>query len=171
MTGASLASADLRILLAEISTARGLLRQLAEEIEDVRQRHPADVPREALALLAVDLHSYYTKLESLLERILVSFEGQVPRGESAHVGVLRVAALAVPGIRPAILGDPLREGLDELRKFRHFFRHAYALDLRADKLRSVLEPFSGTRRAVDLALETFADFIEDTVAQLEQLAR
>lgn len=104
MTGAKIASSDSRLLLAEISTARLLLAQLSAEVEGVRKQHPTLVPRGAL--IAIDLHSYCTKLESLLERILVSFEGQAPRGEAAHAGLLRVAALAIPGIRPAIFGEP-----------------------------------------------------------------
>jgi hypothetical protein len=167
MTGAMLASGDLRLLLAEITTARTLLGQLAAEVESVRQRHPAAVPREALALIAVDLHSYYTKLEGLLERILISFEGQAPPGESGHAGLLRVAGLAIPGVRPAIFSERTREDLDELRKFRHFFRHAYALDLRADKLARVLDPFMAGHSMIDGELETFATFIERTVDQLE----
>lgn len=168
MTGATLASADLRLLLAEIATTRSLLAQLAAEVATVRQQHRTEVPREALALIAIDLHSYYTKLESLLERVLTSFEGQSPRGESGHAGLLRVAALAIPGIRPAIFGEHVREALDELRKFRHFFRHAYALDLRADKLERVLALFTPGHPRIDLELQAFVTFVETTVAQLER---
>lgn len=167
MTGAMLASNDLRLLLAEIATARTLLGQLAAEVDSVRQRYPGVISREALALIAVDLHSYYTKLESLLERILVSFEGRAPRGESGHAGLLRVAILAIPGIRPAIFGEQTREALDELRKFRHFFRHAYALDLRSDKLERVLAFFISGHPAIDLDLQGFVTFVETTIAQLE----
>lgn len=38
MTGAMLASGDLRLLLAEIATARTLLGQLAAEVESVSWR-------------------------------------------------------------------------------------------------------------------------------------
>jgi len=168
MTGATLASGDLKLLLAEIATARSLLAQLAAEVDSVRQRYPGIIAREALALIAIDLHSYYTKLESLLERILVSFEGQSPRGEAGHAGLLRVAALAIPGVRPAIFGESVREALDELRKFRHFFRHAYALDLRADKLERVLAVFVPGHPLIDLDLQALVAFIESTVAQLER---
>jgi len=167
MTGATMASGDLRLLLAEIATARPLLAQLAAEVESVLHRNPETIPREALALIAIDLHSYYTKVEGLLERILISFEGQAPRGESGHVGLLRVAGLTIPGVRPAIFSEQTREVLDELRKFRHFFRHAYALDLRADKLARVLDPFIPGHPALDRELEAFVAFIERTVAQLE----
>jgi hypothetical protein len=167
MTGATLASGDLRLLLSEVATARQLLSQLAAEIESVRKQHPGTVSREVLALLAVDLHSYYTKLESLLERILVSFEGHTPRRESGHAGMLRVASLAVPGIRPAIFGPSVRDALDELRKFRHFFRHAYALDLRSDKLDRVLELFMPAYPVIDEELVSFVAFVEATIAQLD----
>ena len=168
MTGAKLASGDLRLLLAEIATALTLLEQLAAEISSVRLRHPAALLREALALIAVDLHSYYTKLEGLLERVLVSFEGQAPRGESGHAGLIRVAGLAIPGVRPAIFSERTREALDELRKFRRFFGHAYALDLRADKLARVLDPFIPGHALIDSELRAFAKFVETTVAQLER---
>jgi hypothetical protein len=168
MTGAMVASGALRLLLAEVATARVLLDQLAAEVESVRLRHAAEIPREALALMAIDLHSYYTKLESLLERILVSFEGQAPKGESGHAGLLRVAGLTIPGVRPAIFAESSREVLDELRKFRHFFRHAYALDLRADKLERVLALFAPGHPAIDLDLRNFVAFIEATVEQLER---
>jgi hypothetical protein len=167
MTGPSLASTDLRLLLAEIATARQLLSQLAAEVESVRKQHPGVVSREVLALLAIDLHSYYTKLESLLERILVSFEGHTPRGESGHAGLLRVASLALPGIRPAIFGQDARDALDELRNFRHFFRHAYALDLRADKLDRVLQLFLPAYPVIDRELVVFVAFVEATIAQLD----
>jgi hypothetical protein len=52
---------------------RALLSQLAVEVASVRARYPTAMPREPLALVAVDIHSYYTKTEALLARILMSF--------------------------------------------------------------------------------------------------
>jgi hypothetical protein len=167
MTGARLASADLRLLLAEIATSRDLLERIAEEIEDVRQRHPVSIAREPLALLALDLHAYYTKLEALVERILLSFEGHFPRDEAEHAGLVRLAYLAIPGIRPAIFSEPVRDALDELRHFRDFFRHGYALELRADKLERALIPFLSAHPLIDADLVAFVQFVEMMVAELE----
>jgi hypothetical protein len=167
MTGARLASADLRLLLAEIATGRDLLERIAKEIEDVRGRHPLTIPREPLALLALDLHSYYTKLEALVERILLSFEGHFPRDEAEHAGLVRISYLAIPGIRPAIFSEPVRDALDELRRFRDFFRHGYSLDLRADKLECALAPFLTAHRRIDGDLGAFVQFIEMMVGELE----
>lgn len=57
--------------------------------------------------------------------------------------------------------------MDELRKFHHFFRHASALDLRADKLERVLTLFIRGHTAVDADLQAFVSFIDATVTQLE----
>lgn len=59
MTGAELALVRIRKLAAETRDALGRLEELAAEIRTV---HPTDtVPsRPVLALIAVDLHSYYT---------------------------------------------------------------------------------------------------------------
>ena len=75
--------------------------------------------------------------------------------------------LAIPGVRPAIFSERTREALDELRRFRPFFRQANALDLRADKLARVLDPFITGHSMIDGELQTFATFIERTVDQLE----
>jgi hypothetical protein len=37
--------------------------------------------------------------------------------------------LDVPGVRPAVIPEMALPALHELRKFRHFFRNAYILDL------------------------------------------
>ena len=39
-------------------------------------------------------------------------------------------AVDVKGMRPAVLSDPTRELMHEVRKFRHAVRHKYALQLR-----------------------------------------
>jgi hypothetical protein len=47
--------------------------------------------------------------------------------------------LTVEGVRPAFLSKNSFALLDNLRAFRHLFRHAYSYDLDERKLRIVLE--------------------------------
>ena len=44
----------------------------------------------------------------------------------------------IEGIGPALLSEESFLLLDELRAFRHFFRHAYASRLESEKVRIVL---------------------------------
>ena len=85
--------------------------------------------RPELVLIAVNLHGWYTALETALERVARLLDQTVPDGGSWHLDLLAQMRLEVPGVRPAIVPESVMPGLHELRKFRHFFRNAYALDL------------------------------------------
>ena len=159
MTARHLAEAELRRLAGEIADARRRLGELAREIASLDPGPQGDLARAPLALIAVDLHSYYTALESLLERILVAIEGKAPIGTAAHAEILRLATRPIEAVRPPLL-DPTRlDALDELRRFRHFFRHAYALDLSHLKLRRALDPFAALHTGVDADLAGLLEFL------------
>jgi hypothetical protein len=166
-----LAAAELRVLLGEIATTRVMLSRLRDEIARVDPGPDASPPREVLALLAMDLHSWYTALESLLARILGAFEGALPEGESSHALILRAALRPIEGVRPAVLRAELRDDLDEIRRFRHFFRHAYSLELRADRLRRALEPFATAATGVEADLLRFEQAVRDFVAEIDAVSR
>ena len=61
-----------------------------------------------------------------------------------HIELLRRMRLEIPGVRPAALSSEMSfQRLDELRAFRHVFRHAYSYGLDDERvfflLRRVLE--------------------------------
>jgi hypothetical protein len=168
VTARELAHVELAALLSEIDEARHRMAALAEEIGNVDPGGDGDPSRAILALLAVDLHSWYSALESLLERILAAVDGSTPTGKALHAELLRQASRPLEGIRPAILAPQRFADIDELRKFRHFFRRAYALDLRHDKLRRSLEPFVHVHRDIDADLAQFADFVRKLIDELRE---
>jgi len=91
--------------------------------------------RPELVLIAVNLHGWYTALETALERVARLLDQTVPDGGSWHLDLLAQMQLEVPGVRPAIVPEGFTPELHELRKFRHFFRNAYALELDAALVR------------------------------------
>jgi len=56
---------------------------------------------------------------------------------------------------PAMLRKELRARLDGVRKFRHFFRHNYAVTLRADAIASVGQQYQLVAPAFRQAVERF----------------
>ena len=66
-------------------------------------------------------------------RVARQIDGDVPRGDW-HQEFLRAMGLAIDGIRRALLSRVSVAALRELLSFRHFFRHAYAVELEADRL-------------------------------------
>jgi hypothetical protein len=167
--------------MPEASDMRGRLARLASELAADREAilrlgrdtaacagsvTPATTDPAALALLAVDIHRWYTGLESALERIERTF-GSLPSGGDWHLELLAGASLDIAGVRPPILPAKLNPSLREVLRFRHFFRHAYAVELDARKLLGVASHVVGAHGAVDAALADFAEFVSRAAAALD----
>jgi hypothetical protein len=90
--------------------------------------------RGALAEAAIALHHAYGAVESALSRIARSVDAGLPEGPDWHQALLSVMALEIDRVRPAVLSAETRDLAQRLLGFRHFFRHAYAVDLDGERL-------------------------------------
>lgn len=147
-----------------------LLRDAATSQEialDVRARlgHLEDAAPEVVAYVAVQVHRYYTAVESLIERI-ERVLGAVPDGPDWHHELLRGATYELDGIRPPILSDATYDHLAEILRFRHFFRHAYVVALDARKLATVVRHVDGVHDSLQQELQAFAEFLRDLTTSL-----
>ncbi len=131
-------------LRAELERDVSAMEARASEVDDLLRRWSADgnLGRAEIIVMAVNLHGWYTALETALERIARLLDQSVPGGSTWHVDLVEQMQLDVAGVRPAALPGDSRPKLDELRKFRHFFRNAYVFDLDPDLVR---------RRAIELS--------------------
>ena len=106
--------------------------------------------------LAYQIHNLYSACEQLFELVARAFENQI-EGANYHVDLLRRMRSEIKGVRPALLTEGLSSQLNELRGFRHFFRHAYSTELdpaRVEELTEIaLEVRKPLRAAVDLFIE------------------
>lgn len=125
-------------LRAEIASD---LRTYSTLIDELAGLPPlAGGARSTLAQAAVALHHAYGAVESALARIARLLEDSPPEGPDWHQVLLAGMALDVESVRPAVLSGPALAALRRLLGFRHFFRHAYGVDLdgvRLEELRSV----------------------------------
>jgi hypothetical protein len=86
--------------------------------------------------LAYQLHNLYGACEQLFELIARAFENRID-ARQYHVDLLRRMRTEIEGVRPALLDSTeLERDLHELRAFRHFFRHAYAVELNPKESKS-----------------------------------
>jgi hypothetical protein len=124
------------------------------------------IGRADLVLIAVNLHGWYTAFEAALERTARQLDQTVPTGSSWHVDLLDQMRIEMPGLRSALIPEGTLILLHELRKFRHFFRNAYVLELDAPQVRA---------RATNLALiadpvaSRLRDFLSELTTTVEAL--
>ena len=124
--------AKLQRLRAEVAFDRAALERRAQELAGLELGPSAEAA--VCAQAAVALHHAYGSVESILLRVARQIDGDVPGGGEWHQELLHGMGLAVEGIRPAVLSRESVAALRELLSFRHFFRHAYAVELEADRL-------------------------------------
>ena len=86
-------------------------------------------------LVALSLDHAYQAFENVLVRLERALGLPARTSPAWHRALLADAALAVPGLRPALFPGSVEGDWDELRRFRHFLRHAYPLDLDPRRLR------------------------------------
>lgn len=115
-------------------------------IEKIRGRKEfASWSEQETVFLAYLLHNIYSAFEELFKQIAKTFENQLDDSGRYHAELLRRMALEIHKIRPAFLSFPSLEVLEELRRFRHLFRHAYDFDLMPERIDGLAERVEGAR--------------------------
>ena len=127
--------ARIAILKAEIDSHERDIDRIYERIEQRTRifRQTA----EGVDSMAYQIHNLYSAFEQLFETVVHFFENRLEE-ERYHIDLLRRMRLEIDGIRPALVSDGAFDLLDELRRFRHFFRHAYTAELNPEKLDDLL---------------------------------
>ena len=126
----------LAILEASIKEQLKLIKKLHEEIKKKIDNFKSSP--EAIDSMAYKLHNLYCAYEELFEIVADFFENQI-EGIRYHINLLRRMKLYIEGIRPNLISEDVYLLLDELRKFRHFFRHAYGVELDPGKVERIAE--------------------------------
>ncbi len=109
-----------------------------EQIELVLKETPTRVELPNLSILelagvATLLHNFYNGVENILKQIFIAHEIPLPVGASWHRDLLNNA------FDNSVITIETQNSLREFLAFRHFFTHAYALDLYPERMEPLVE--------------------------------
>ena len=161
-------SDKLRILKAELRADMVVLDELEGKYRLIHAKLAMIQPDEFDYIgLAYTIVNLYNLMENYFLRVAKCFENNIDR-LNWHKDLVRRMALDIEGVRPALLAMGDVALIDELRAFRHLFRHIYQSELDVDKLKLV---DSRTSKAVDAfrsAHERFVDKLDQLIMLIEE---
>lgn len=158
--------AHLQRLRAEIASDRDALARRLGELRGLDLGGAPDAGQ--LARAAVALHHAYSAVETIFKRVAQTLEQDVPRGADWHQVLLDEMALELEGIRPVVLSAASHQLLRRLLAFRHFFRHAYAVELDARRLEAVRKDALEAAPLVDADLDQLDTYLAELVARADE---
>ena len=161
-------SDNLRTLKAELRADMVVLDELEGKYRLIHAKLAMIQPDEFDYIgLAYTIVNLYNLMENYFLRVAKCFENNIDR-LNCHKDLVRRMALDIDGVRPALLAMVDVALIDELRAFRHVFRHIYQSELDVDKLKLV---DSRTPKAVDAfrsAHERFVDKLDQLIVLIEE---
>jgi hypothetical protein len=125
-----------------------------ERLKSVKPAFPQAEYRD-LAAAAYCLHNIYNALENSFEQISRTFENHVVDVTHWHKELLEKMFLDMSPVRPRIFPRELRQVLNDLRGFRHLFRHAYDFQLDSRRMEVLLKDWQQYREQILDCLRVF----------------
>ncbi|MFC1526451.1 hypothetical protein ACFL6X_06550 [Candidatus Latescibacterota bacterium] len=139
-----------------MGTLRDRVEAELENIERALGELPTDRDCSALSALelagvAALLHNFYSGIENILKQVVAAEGVDLPSGDSWHRELVDVA------LRRGLLQRSTAEALRPYLAFRHFFVHAYAVDLRPERVQPLVDGSSGVLHALCADVQDSAD--------------
>ncbi|OGU76736.1 MAG: hypothetical protein A2V93_06610 [Ignavibacteria bacterium RBG_16_34_14] len=103
-----------------------------------------------LAGVAALLHNFYNGIENILKQVFISKKIIIPENKTWHKELLEKA------VDNKILSEESKIQLGEYLAFRHFFSHAYAIDLYSEKMESLVK---NSKQVYQIFKEEMSKFI------------
>ena len=152
-----------KILILTNSIQRDL--DVIAGIYDDLDRHPMtrEIDQDTLIVIAYHLHNLYNAFENIFRNVAMVFENSVEDTTRWHAQLLERMRLDILPLRPAVISDEMYGALDELRRFRHVFRHAYILKLDPLRLQIVIREANDLKSLYPDQMQRFIKFLQSLI--------
>src|SRR4030067_1096348 len=152
------------ILKAELNAQLSEIEDIYKKLEDRRKKRG----KAGIESIAYQLHNLYCAFEDLFKIVAETFENHIQDKTKYHMELLKRMTLSIEGVRPQLLSQESYILLDNLRSFRHFFRHAYSYEIDVRKVRIVLDDADKLREMFKKNVEIFFENLSHHQLSIKQ---
>ncbi|MEZ4513444.1 MAG: hypothetical protein R3C62_16375 [Chloroflexota bacterium] len=150
----------LEIIRSQLERQLLWIERIYENLQE-RQEYARSAPLIYAESIAYQLHNLYSAIEDLMKLVAKAFENHLEDMSRWHWELIDRMTLEIAGVRPALLQKETAVYLHKLRSFRHFFRHAYTVELDRDELLRNLQTAEAVRPLLRRDVQTFLQQFEE----------
>lgn len=151
------------ILKSEIENDYQRLNRLLGKFEKSYNEFLGSGEYSKIVESAFYVNQLHTGFESIFKNTAKTFENNIEQ-DYWHKSLLERMTLSIQDIRPALISEESFNCLNELRAFRHFFRHAYDTDINSEKFKIVADRVYKLRDLFQKDLKKFLHFVDSLTA-------
>lgn len=155
------------ILKSELIYDSKKLNRLVGKFNKSYEDYLAGLEYSKLVESAFYVSQLYSGFEKIFKNVAKVFENNIEQ-DFWHKSILERMSLEIQDIRPALISEGSLKGLNELRTFRHFFRHAYDADIDKDKFKIIGKSVSELKEMFEKDLKNFLDFLDQLLQSLNE---
>ena len=157
--------AEFDFQIRQIDSIYGNLKKKTLTIE----KHEAAV--EAVESAGYWMHNLYCAFEDLFKLVAGFWENNLITNGEFHIHLLKRMLVEIEGVRPALLTNASYKILNELRGFRHVFRHAYSYGLDNERVSALLRKILGQKDILIGDLQTFRNIVAGFAAAPDESSK
>ena len=135
-----------------------------ENIYEILKKKAVAIEKKRVAEESVEsggywIHNLYCAFEDLFKLVAGFWENSLSTDGEYHIQLLKRMQIEIEGVRPALLSSAGYRLLNELRAFRHVFRHAYSYDLDRERVAILLRKILDNKSTVVNDLQNFRNTV------------
>ena len=138
------------------------IRKIYALLEEKSSKAQPQASSKLVESIGYWLHNLYSAYEDLFRLIAAFWENSLESSSTYHIELLRRMCLEIPGVRPAALSSKISfQRLDEMRAFRHVFRHAYSYWLDDERVFFLLRRVLESKNTILGDISSFRSYVAD----------
>ncbi len=154
------------VFLAEFDFQVEQIKAIYHKLQKkVAQNEKQPLAQESAESAGYWLHNLYNAYEDLFKLVAGFWENSLISDGEFHVQLLKRMLLRIKDVRPALLSEDCYDILNELRAFRHVFRHAYSYGLDEERVTALLRKVLANKDPVLQDLQTFRNTVAGYVEE------
>ena len=144
----------------QIQQIENIYKDLKKKLGIVSKELPS---KEVVESIGYWMHNLYCAYEDLFKLVSGFWENNLSANRNFHINLLKRMTIDIKEIRPALLHEKSFEHLNELRGFRHVFRHAYSYGLDDDRVTFLLRKTIQEKDSVIKDIKKFRSEIQNFI--------